>query len=118
MGLIFLDYRDKVAAAVREAAAAALTDGAEHLLFEANKTVPIEEHTLEGSGTVDPATPQSLVARVGYGGAASAYAARQHEETGWRHDAGRRAKWLELTCKEQVEPIGVFLADSMREVLG
>lgn len=97
---IVRDCRAEVLRKVREAAAGALTDGAHELLRVANTTVPRQEGVLEASGNVQPATPSDLVARVGYGGAASAYAVRQHEETGWRHAPGRRPKWLEMAAKE------------------
>jgi len=94
------DHREKVLRQVRDAAATTLNDGAAELLNVANKTVPYQEGVLSASGNVEKATPTHLLAKVGYGGAASAYAARQHEETGWRHAPGRRAKWLELAAKE------------------
>jgi len=94
------DHREKVLRQIREAAAGALNDGAAELLRVANNTVPYQEGVLSDSGNVEQATASDLVAKVGYGGAASAYAARQHEETGWRHAPGRRAKWLELAAKE------------------
>lgn len=94
------DHREKVLRQIREAAAGALNDGAAELLRVANNTVPYQEGVLSDSGNVEQATASDLVAKVGYGGAASAYAARQHEETGWRHAPGRRAKWLELAARE------------------
>lgn len=94
------DHREKVLRQIREAAAGALNDGAAELLRVANNTVPYQEGVLSASGNVEQATASDLVAKVGYGGAASAYAARQHEETGWRHAPGRRAKWLELAARE------------------
>ena len=94
------DHRERVLRQIREAAAGALNDGAAELLRVANNTVPYQEGVLSDSGNVEQATASDLVAKVGYGGAASAYAARQHEETGWRHAPGRRAKWLELAARE------------------
>jgi hypothetical protein len=94
---------DRTALATRmmhEAAADALNRAAEVLLEEANQTVPIEESTLMRSGDTEEASPHDLVASVGYGGLASAYAVRQHEDTTLRHAAGRRAKWLELSFRE------------------
>lgn len=94
------DRREQAKRLLRSVAAEELSDGARELLRKANETVPIEEHVLEASGHVTPATPQHLVASVGYGGEASAYALRQHEDTTLRHDPGRRAKWLEATANE------------------
>ncbi len=111
---IIRDHRDEVREQVLDAAARALTDGANELKRVANETVPREEGVLEDSATVVAATPEKLVATVGYGGEAGAYAARQHEETTWRHDAGRRAKWLEYAAKEDGPRIMTWVAETMR----
>lgn len=111
---------DRTAAATRlmhVAAADALNTAAEHLLEEANRTVPIEEATLKRSGTVEPATPFDLRASVAYGGEASAYAVKQHEDTTLRHDAGRRPKWLEMAFKENAARVRGWLAGEMRRGL-
>lgn len=72
---------------------------AEHLLGEANKKVPIEEGTLEKSGTVST-DPDNFTAAVSYN---TPYAARQHEDMHNRHDAGRTAKWLENAMNAEVQ---------------
>ena len=112
------DHREKVLRQIREACAEALNDGAAELLRVANNTVPYQEGVLSDSGNVEKATPSDLVAKVGYGGAASAYAARQHEETGWRHAPGRRSKWLELAAKEDGPRIMRDVAERARGRLG
>jgi len=99
---------------VHKAAAEALNDGAKELLRTANETIPIEEGTMQGSGTVIPATPQCLVATVGYGGEAASYVLRQHEDETLRHDPGRRAKWLEMAAKEDGTRIMTWVAEQMR----
>lgn len=107
------DRRDAVKAQVQAQAVLALNDALEHLKGEANKTVPWEEGTLERSATV-AVDEGALVGAVSYGGEASAYAVRQHEETGWQHKGNRRAKWLELTWREQAGKIGRWLADTLQ----
>lgn len=82
---------------------AALRKGAEFLLEESNRTVPIEEGTLGRSGGTDQ---KGLEASVYYD---TKYARRQHEETRYAHDPGRRAKWLELTLREQKDKIVAFI---------
>lgn len=111
------DHRREVMEKVHKATAEALNDGAKELLRTANETIPIEEGTLQGSGTVIPATPRKLLATVGYGGEAGAYAARQHEETTWRHDPGRRAKWLEMAAKEDGRRIMDWVGSQMKAKL-
>lgn len=103
-GLDFTKARRQAAVGSERGVALAL----EHLLGEANRTVPIEENTLSRSGTV---ATEGLKGNVHYD---SPYAARQHEELDWRHDAGRRAKWLELTFSEQRKQVAEILAKELR----
>ncbi|CAB4201905.1 hypothetical protein UFOVP1360_1, partial [uncultured Caudovirales phage] len=51
-----------------------------------------------------------IVVRVGYD---SPYAVTQHERQEFKHDDGRRAKWLELTMAEQAAYVGTFLAQAL-----
>lgn len=103
----------QVADRVRAEAYRALLDGAEHLLEEANRTVPIEEATLQRSGDVS-GDRQTLTAAVSYD---TPYARRQHEDTRLRHDPGRRAKWLERTFNERAADVVSFVADRIRRAL-
>ncbi len=86
----------------------ALRDGAEYLLETANRTAPIEEGTLIREADVSVDRDQASVYYP------SIYAPRQHEETLWRHSSGRRAKWLEMTCREEAMSIGRVLGASIR----
>lgn len=93
----------------RETAAAALFKGAELLLTEANKTVPIEEGTLARSGETSLDAGR-LEAAVSYD---TPYARVQHEDTALSHDPGRRAKWLQLTLQEQSKRLLDFISDEI-----
>ncbi|MER6196764.1 minor capsid protein [Streptomyces sp. NPDC001586] len=86
---------------------------AEHILTESRKRVPIEEGTLERSGTatVDEA---DLKAAISYDGP---YAVRQHEEMTYRHDAGRTAKYLEGPMGEQAAQAAEIIAAQLRRSL-
>lgn len=106
-----VDRRGQAVGQVHAVASRALADAAEFLLEEANRTVPIEEATLERSGHT---SVDGLRAAVAYD---TPYAVRQHEDTRLRHDPGRRAKWLERTFAEQAKPVGEFLAKAIREGL-
>ena len=108
-----IDLRPMAVARVRAAVGDALSDAAEHILEEANRTVPIEEGILTGSGNTD-VDASAGVASVYYD---TPYAARQHEETGWAHDPGRRAKWLELTLQERTADVRRFFATRLGSVL-
>ncbi|CAL9528991.1 hypothetical protein [Streptomyces sp. enrichment culture] len=103
-------------AADRAARAGALRGarlGAEHLLGVSRDRVPIEEGTLERSGTVtvDEATG---TAAVSYD---TRYAIRQHEDMTLQHDAGRTAKFLEGPLDEEADVIQAIIAAQIRRAL-
>lgn len=104
-------YGDDVARRIKQAAGDGLFEGAETLLEEANRTVPHEEGTLQRSGTAS-VDRGALLAAVSYN---TPYAVRQHEELGYRHDPGRRAKWLELAQSENEDRITQHIADRIRK---
>jgi hypothetical protein len=108
-----IDRRQLAAKQVHAAAAAGLSDAAELLLEQSNRTAPIEEGTLVRSGQTDADTA-GLRAAVSYD---TPYAARQHEDLSLRHDAGRRAKWLEQTMREVTGDIGRVIADRIRQAV-
>jgi len=99
-----VDRRALASAIVRKKCGTAVADLTDHLLEAANRTVPIEEGTLQNSGR---ATTKGLKGVVSYN---TPYACRQHEEMGYRHDSGRRAKWLEMTFKEEQPRALAYLA--------
>ena len=88
--------------------------GAEHLLGQARRLVPIEEGTLERSGatSIDPAT---LRAAVSFD---TPYAVRQHEDLTYRHDSGRQAKYLEQPMSSERDVILAILATAVRRAMG
>jgi len=98
---------------VREAAVEGLRDAAEHLLEYANRTVPLEEGTLMRSGQAD-VDPETLEASISYD---TPYAVVQHERLDFKHDPGRRAKWLELSLNEREESIQRYIARKIQESL-
>lgn len=63
---------------------------AEHLLSESRKQVPVDEGILRASGAVTILGERA--AAVSYD---TPYARRQHEELGYRHPKGGKAKYLE-----------------------
>lgn len=105
----------RVGSKMHDAEARGLGKAAEHLLGESRKRVPIEEGTLERSG-VASVDEKSLQAAVSYDGV---YAARQHEETTWKHDPGRTAKYLEEPFEEEHGTMmGLVAAEIRRETGG
>lgn len=88
---------DGVKAAMMARAATALEAIGNDLLGEAQRQAPVEEGTLRGSGSVElRQVGNSLEVEVSFN---TPYAARQHEETEWRHPLGGKAKYLEDPLK-------------------
>lgn len=94
-------------------AARGLRMAAEFVLGRSRAQVPIEEGPLERSGvaTVDES---SLTAAVSYD---TPYAVRQHEEMTYRHDPGRKAKYLEDPLNESAETVAEIVAAQVRRSL-
>lgn len=109
----FTWHGDQVTEAVRRAGIGSLRLGAEHILEEANRTVPHDEGTLMRSGFVD-VDEEAGVAAISYD---TPYAARQHEELSWQHAEGRRAKWLELTVQERQQAVRDYVAQAMKKAM-
>jgi hypothetical protein len=104
---------EAVADAVREAAARGLLLGAEHILTESRKVVPIAEGTLERSGAAS-VDEQALAAAVSYD---TPYAVRVHEDMNARHSPGRTAKYLERPATEQAAVFRDLVAAQIRRAL-
>lgn len=85
----------------------------EHVLQVSRTRVPIEEATLERSGTAT-VDEQALTGAVSYD---TPYAVRQHEELTYRHDAGRSAKYLEGPLTEEADAVGEIIAAQLRRSL-
>lgn len=88
--------------------------GAHHLLQVSRKFVPHEEGTLENSGKVstDPGTHQAAVSYD------TPYAVRQHEEMDYKHDDGRRPKYLEQPMHTEASTIAELVQGAVKRELG
>ncbi|MFS0695129.1 minor capsid protein [Streptomyces nitrosporeus] len=104
---------DEAARAMHAAAARGLRLGTEHVLQVSRARVPIEEGTLERSGTAT-VDEDELTGAIAYD---TPYAVRQHEEMDYRHDAGRTAKYLELPMAEEGTAVGEIIAAQVRRAL-
>jgi hypothetical protein len=104
----------EISAAERKAAARAIKSAAEFLLEQSNRTVPHDEGVLQNSGAVDM-DEQAVEASVYYD---TPYAVVQHEDLTIRHDAGRRAKWLEATCNEEADAVRRWIEQELSAALG
>lgn len=87
---------EKLVDAQTEHALEALTKVGWVFLGDANKTIPYDTWDMRNSGTVSTDKRRGVVT-ISYD---TPYAVRQHEDTTLRHKTGRRARWLELTGKE------------------
>lgn len=98
---------------IRAAGALGLLLGAEHVLGVSNERVPLDEATLQRSGTatVDEAI---LRAAVAYD---TPYAVRQHEELEWRHAPGRQAKYLESALNDSATEVRDVIAAQLRRAM-
>ncbi|MFD9863471.1 minor capsid protein [Streptomyces alboflavus] len=104
---------DAALRATREGAVRGLLLGAEHVLTEARKRVPIDEGTLERSGTVS-VDEQDLTAAVAFD---TPYATRQHEELTHQHAPGRSAKYLERPMTDEAATVTAIIAAQVRRAL-
>lgn len=104
-----VDRRRQVKDVVLQTAVRALDDTGHFLGEESNRTIPIEDRTMAGTLKVRTSA-QELRTYLGYD---TAYAIRQHEDQSLHHDPGRRAKWLELTMREQIQHTLRFLAERL-----
>ena len=111
----------KILAAERDGALTGLRVAAEHLLQVSREQVPHEEGTLERSGDPDE-RPGALSIDEGNLRAAVSYdmpyAVRQHEEITWKHDDGRKAKYLEDPMNDETAQIRALIAAQIRRALG
>ena len=89
-----------------------LRPATEHLLTEANKSVPHDDGTLERSGT---ASVDGKRGAVSYD---TPYAVRQHEDMDLNHDGKGQAKWLETTMGQEAKTVGKIIATAARTRMG
>lgn len=104
----------EITAAITRGVLNALEDTGEELLRRANETVPFDDGILAASGEVE-VKPATLTVTVSY---STPYAVKQHEDLTLRHpnplspssSPRGRARWLELTAKEDAAELSAYLA--------
>lgn len=101
-------------AAAHDGAAQGLFLATEHVLGVAKARVPIEEATLERSGTaqVDDAN------LTGYVSFDTPYAVVQHEDLTLQHDAGRQGKYLESAFNSERETCRKLIGRAVSSQMG
>ena len=88
---------------------------AELIMGEAKLETPVDRGPLRASGHVPKPTIEDgdFVVRPAFGGVATPYAFRQHEELGYRHNVGN-AKYLENPARRHFAGIDAWVANDMR----
>lgn len=104
---------DEIKAEMRKAAIKGLNLAGEHLLGESQNLVPLEEGTLERSGTV-VVDEDALSATVVYD---TRYAVRQHEDMTYQHAPGRSAKYLEKPMATERDTMQDLIAAQLRRAV-
>jgi hypothetical protein len=97
--------------AITKAAMRALRAEAVILKGKSQALCPVDSGTLRDSCVIEEGDNYVI---VGYGGAASSYAARQHEDMSYHHDVGQ-AKYLEQPATEMEEEIKAAVAKAVAE---
>lgn len=95
---------------IEQAAGKGVELATEHLLTEANKSVPHDEGTLEHSGS---ASHEGATGAVSYD---TPYAVRQHEDMSLHHHGKGQSKWLENTMGQEAETMGNIVATAIQQV--
>lgn len=98
----------------------ALNEEGQIAFRNSQRLVPVDTGTLRRSGVLVPAREKgsSMIEVVmGYGGAASAYALKQHENLSYRHKEGQQAKYLEEPVKARQEKLSQNIQRRMKRIL-
>jgi hypothetical protein len=97
----------------------ALHEEGQIMFRHSQRIVPVDTGTLRRSGQILPPVEEGgkIVLVMGYGGAASAYALRQHEDLTYRHKEGKQAKYLEAPVRERANNLPRNILERVRRVL-
>lgn len=106
-------YGKQVSAKVKRAAVQGLSDGAEHILEESNRIVPIDEGNLMRSG-ITSVDESKMHAAISYD---TPYAVRLHEHPEYNFQHGREGKWLEKTLKKRKRDVQRHIADKLKRAM-
>jgi len=102
---------------LKRAAMKGVTRTAMQIMALSQEIVPRKTGVLAGSGTVLPVEfdGQNVTCEMGYGGAASAYAERVHEDLLMSHAPGKTAKYLERPFLEEGPKLLEHIAEALSE---
>lgn len=102
-------HGDAVQAQVKAATQRGLQRAAEYVRGESQQQAPVDEGTLRGSATIKAVDDDAV--SVGY---YTPYAAKQHEELGYRHPKGGKAKYLEEPLIDGKDTVKAIIAAEVR----
>lgn len=100
---------------IESAAVAGLNLAGERLRALSVAVTPIDEGDLRSGTAVISATSAREGVKVHND---TVYAARQHEELGWRHPRGGQAKYLEQPAKENAQELFAIVGSQIRRATG
>lgn len=98
----------------------ALSEEGQLAFRDSQRLVPVDTGTLRRSGTILPpreTNANNIELVMGYGGAAKAYALRQHENLNYRHKEGRQAKYLEEPVMKRQNKLAENIERRMKRIL-
>lgn len=97
----------------------ALNEEGQIAFRDSQRLVPVDTGTLRRSGILEPAKEKgtSIEVVMGYGGAASAYALKQHENLSYRHKEGKQAKYLEQPVMQRQAKLSQNIQKRMQRIL-
>lgn len=97
----------------------ALYAEANEIMSESQEIVPMKTGVLKTSGVVDLPYIQgdTVIVEMGYGGAATPYATRQHEDLDLNHPNGKQAKYLETPLLEHLQTMEQRLTDRVEGIM-
>ena len=97
----------------------ALYEEALIMMRNSQRRVPVDTGVLRASGIVMPPIQRgkTSIVELGYGGAASAYAMRQHETEDYKHKSGKTWKYLENPVRERIPQLETSLAKRLNRIL-
>jgi hypothetical protein len=100
---------EQAKARAKQAEQEGLRKAGEFVRGESQQRAPVDEGTLRASATLKDVDADTV--SVGF---YTPYAAKQHEEVGYRHPKGGQAKYLESVLTEEQPTIKALIAASVR----
>lgn len=98
----------------------AMAEETQLMFRDSQRVVPVETGTLRRSGVLEQPKERNkdIEVIIGYGGAATAYALKQHEDLSLRHKEGKTAKYLENPVKARVPSFEKSIRQRIVRILG